>query len=198
MFVYYTSLTVLAIFSQIVMLTILKSDNLMPAENKRYFTLAFITFTLATFLEWFSAVISLCFNTDNFYYTLVQAIMHIIIPMTPYYLGSAFKKFDNIKPFKVLFIINIFLELLTFTPFIENSFNNIFKTGNIYLIYFSFFLYVLFKMFINIYQVSKSYQSGSINPLIINMFIVTIFTIVVQSLTDEINTIFITSTATQL
>ncbi len=195
MFIYYTTLTVLAIFSQLVILTILKSDNLLPKENKKYFTLAFNTFIFATLLEWTSEVIKLCSNDDNFYYTLVQAIMHIIIPFTPYFLGSAFKKFDNLKPFKVLFLLNIFLELLSFSPYIENSFNGIFKPGNIYLIYFSFLLYVLFKMFANIYQVSKSYQSGAITILILNIFLITNFAIVLQSISDGINTIYLTTTA---
>ncbi len=195
MFIYYTTLTVLAIFSQLVILTILKSDNLMPKESKRYFILAFITFILATFLEWFSEVIKLCSNDDNFHYTLVQAIMHIIIPLTPYFLGSAFKKFNNLKPFKVLFVINIFLELLSFSPSIENSFYNLFEPGNIYLIYFFILIYVIFKMFANIYQVSKLYQSGVITLLMINIFIVLNFAIVVQSVSGGINTIYITATA---
>ncbi len=195
MFIYYTTLTVLAIFAQLVILTILKSDNLLPKENKRYFILAFITFVFATFLEWFSEVIKLCINDENFYYTLVQAIMHIIIPLTPYFLGSAFKKYDNLKPFKFLFYVNIFLELLSFAPSIENSFHDILKPGNIYLIYFSFLIYVLFKMFANIYQVSKSYQSGTINILIINIFLITNFAIIIQSISNGINTIYITTTA---
>ncbi len=195
MFIYYTTLTVLAIFAQLVILTILKSDNLMPKENRRYFILAFITFIVATFLEWFSEVIKLCINDDNFYYILVQAIMHIIIPLTPYFLGSAFKKYDNLKPFKFLFFVNIFLALLSFAPSIENSFYNVFEPGNIYLIYFSFVIYVLFRMFATIYQVSKSYQSGIITILIINIFLITNFAIVLQSFSDGINTIYITNTA---
>ncbi len=153
---------------------------------------------MATFLEWFSEVINLCSNNDNFYYTLVQAIMHIIIPLTPFYLGSAFKKFNNLKTFKILFLFNIFLELLSFLPFVKNSFHNIFEPGNIYLIYFSFLLYVIFKMFLNMYQVGKSYQSNAITILIINIFIITNFSIILQSVSDGINTIFITSTANAL
>ncbi len=195
MFIYYTTLTVLAIFAQLVILTILKSDNLMPKENRRYFILAFITFIFATFLEWFSEVIKLCSNDENFYYVLVQSIMHIIIPLTPYFLGSAFKKFNDLKPFKFLLFVNIVLELLSFAPTIENSFHNIFKPGNVYLIYFSFLLYVLFRMFANIYQVSKSYQSSAITILIINIFLITNFAIVLQSISNGINTIYLTNTA---
>ncbi len=194
MFYYYTAVTILTLFSQIVMLTIFKSDNLLPKENKRYFILAFVIFIIATLLEWLSEVIQLYSSVNTFHFTLTQAIMHIVIPMIPFYLGCGFKKFDNLKTFKILFYINVLLQLLTFSPFFENSFDDILKPGNIYVIYFSIFLYVLFKMFMNLYQVSKSYQSRNITKLIINIFIITIFSVVVQSLSDGINTIFITST----
>ncbi len=194
MFLYYTAITVLAIFSQIVMLTILKSDNLLPKESKRYFILAFVTFILGTFLEWFSDYILLFTNYSSFHYTIVQAIMHIIIPLTPYYLGCAYKRYDNVKTFKILFYLNVFLQALSLTPFFENNFDHVFTHGNTYIIYFSVFLYVLFKMFINVFQVSKAYQSGSITTLMLNIFTVTMFAIVLQSLSDGINTIFIANT----
>ncbi len=198
MFIYYTAITALAIFSQIVMLTILKSDNLLPTENKRYFNLAFITFILGTFLEWFSDVIRIYSSVDTFHYTITQAVMHIIIPLTPYYLGCAFKKYENVKPFRVLFALNICLQALSLTPYFENNFHDIFKHGNTYVIYFTFFLYVLYKMFINIYQVSIAYQSANITPLIFNIFFITNFAIVLQSLVDGINTIFITNTVNSI
>ncbi len=195
MFFYYTSVTVLAIFSQIVMLAIFKSDNLLPKENKRCFTLAFITFIMATFLEWYSDYVIKYSYLNNFYYTLLQAIMHIVIPLTPYYLGSAFKKYENIKVFESLFIFNGIIQALSLTPFFTNNFRNVFTLGNTYIIYFSIFLYVLYKMFTNVYQVSKSYQSKNITILIINIFCVTIFAILLQSRYEGINTIFITNTA---
>ncbi len=195
MFTYYTALTALAIFSHIVMLAILRADNILPKENKGYFYLAFITFIIGTFLEWFSDVIILNGSVNTFHYTIVQAIMHIIIPLTPYYIASAFKKFENVKTFRILFFLNVLLQVLSLTPFFENNFRHIFVHGNTYVIYFSFFLYVLYKMFVNVYQVSKSYQSGNITILIINIFIVTNFAIVVQGLFEGINTIFITNTA---
>ncbi len=194
MFIYYTVLTVLTLFSQIVMLAVLKSDNLLPLESKKYFNLAFITFIIGTFLEWYSDYILSFSNYDIFYYTQIQAIMHIIIPLTPYYIGAAYKKFDNERPFKVLFVLNVFLQALSLTPYFENNFNHIFVHGNTYIIYFSFFLYVLYKMFINVYQVSKSYQSKNITIVIINIFLITMFAIILQALSTEINTIFITNT----
>ncbi len=120
--------------------------------------------------------------------------MHIVIPFTPYYLGCGFKKYDNEKPFKILLILNMFIQLLSFTPYFENNFHNILKPGNTYIIYFSFFVYVLFKMFMSVYQVSKLYQSRNIMLFIINIFIVTNFAIVLQSISEGINTIFITNT----
>ncbi len=195
MFLYYTAIIVLAIFSQAVMLVILKSDNLLPKENKRNFTLAFITFIMATFLEWYSDYVLKFTSHDIFYYTVLQAIMHIIIPLTPYYLGAAFKKFDNQKIFEKLFLLNILIQALSLTPCFFNNFHNIFAFGNTYILYFSIFLYTLYKMFTNVYQVSKSYQSGNITILIINIFIVTMFAIVLQSVADGINTIFIVNTA---
>ncbi len=198
MFLYYTAVTGLAIFSQILMLAILKSDNLLPKENKKYFTLAFITFIIGTFLEWFSDVIRIYSSVDTFHYTLTQAVMHIIIPLTPYYLGCAFKKYENIRPFKVLFVLNVLLQALSLTPAFENNFHDIFKHGNTYVIYFSFFLFVLYKMFINIYQVSVAYQSSNITLLILNVFFITNFAIVLQSLLDGVNTIFITNTVNSI
>ncbi len=198
MFLYYTTITVLTIFSQIVMLTILKSDNLLPSENKRNFILVFITFIIATFLEWYSDFILLYSNYDIFYYTMVQAIMHITIPLTPYYIGRSFKKYDNEKIFITLFGINIFLQALSLTPFFENNFHNVLKLGNTYIIYFSIFLYVLYKMFKNVYQVSKTYQSKSVALLFINIFFITNFTVVLQSVSNGINTIFITNTANSI
>ncbi len=194
MFFYYTILTALALFSQIVMLTILKSDNLLPKENKRNFILVFITFSIATFLEWFSDFILLYMNVDIFYYTAAQATMHIIIPLTPYYLGCAFKKFENQKTIERLFILNIFIQALSFTPYFENNFHQILKPGNTYIIYFSIFLYVLFCMFKSIYQVSKSYQSKSVAVFFINIFFITNFAIITQSISNGINTIFVTNT----
>ncbi len=198
MFLYYTAVTSLAIFSQIVMLAILKSDNLLPKESKHNFTLAFITFILGTFLEWFSDVIMLYSGVDTFHYTITQAIMHIIIPLTPYYLGCAFKKYENVKLFRVLFVLNVLLQALSLTPYFENNFHDVLKHGNTYVIYFSFFLYVLYKMFINIYQVSKAYQSSNITLLILNIFFITNFAIVMQSLLDGVNTIFITNTVNSI
>ncbi len=195
MFFYYTALTVLALFSQIVMLTVLKSDNLLPKENKKYFIIAFITFIISTFLEWFSDVILIYGNNKTFNYILVQAIMHTVIPLTPYYLGCGFKKFENKKTFKILFVTNVCIQILSLTPYFENNFHNIFKLGNTYILYFSIFLYVLFKMFVNVYQVSTMYQSKSINILMINMFFITNFAIVLQSTSAGVNTIFIANTA---
>ncbi len=195
MFLYYTALTVLALFSQIVMLTIFKSDNMLPKENKRYFTLVFITFIIGTFLEWFSDIILMYYDIESFYYTLAQPIMHIVIPLTPYYIGCAFKKYENKKPFIVLFFLNIFIQVLSFTTYFRNNFHDIFSQGNTYVIYFSLFIYVIYKMFKNVYQVSKLYQARNITILIINIFFITNFTVVVQALSSGINTIFITNTA---
>ncbi len=194
MFFYYTAITVLTLFSQIVMLTVFRSDNLLPKENKKYFILAFVTFILATFLEWFSDFIRI-YGTNTFNYTLTQAVMHITIPLIAYFFGCGFSKFDNIKPFKILFSVNVFIQLLSFTPFFENVFHHVFKLGNTYILYFSIVLYVLHRMFVNIYQVSKAYQSKRITFLMINTSLIAMFSIVVQSLSDGINTIFITSTA---
>ncbi len=194
MFFYYTAITFLAIFSQFLMLAICRSDNLLPKENKRYFTIAFITFIFATFLEWFSDYILFYTNLAPFYYTLIQAIMHIIIPVTPYALGAAFKKYENIKTLKALLVLNIFIQVLSLMPFFHNNFRNVLAPGNTYIIYFAIFLYILYKMFTNVYQVSKSYQSRSITILIVNIFFVTIFAIVLQSIANGINTIFITNT----
>ncbi len=198
MFLYYTAITALAIFSQIVMLAILKSDNLLPKENKHYFTLAFITFILATFLEWFSDVIIIYDSVNIFHYTIVQAIMHFSILFIPYYLGCAVKNYENKKFFKVVVIINLFIQLLSLTPYFENNFHQIFKPGNTYAIYFTLFLYVLYKMFINIYQVSKTYQSGNLTILMLNIFFITNFTVILQSAADGINTIFITTTVNSI
>ncbi len=194
MFFYYTIITVITLFTQLAMLVIFRLDNLLPKENKRYFTLAFIYFAIATFLEWFSDYI-IIYNVHTLHYTLVQAVMHVTIPLTPYYLGCAFKKFDNTKNFRILFYINIFIQALSLAPFFENNFHNVLKPGNTYLIYFSIFLYVLAKMFTQVYQVSKLYQSRSIKLLIVNIFIITNFAVVLQSATEGINTIFITNTA---
>ncbi len=198
MFFYYTVLTFITLFSQLAMLVIFRTDNLLPKENKRYFTLAFITFTIGTFLEWFSDYILLYINFEDFRYTLIQAIMHIVIPMTPYYLGCAFKKFKDDKTFKILLYTNIFIQALSLTPFFINNFHDVFSVGNTYILYFSIFLYVLCRMFANVFQVAKSYQSGSIYVLIFNIFVITNFTVVLQSISNGINTIFIVNTANSI
>ncbi len=194
MFLYYTVLTVLAIFSQIVMLAILKSDNMLPKENKRYFSLAFITFVIGTFIEWLSEYCLLYHTHVTFYYTLLQAIMYSVVPLIAYYLGSAFEKFKNKKRLKFLIVLNVFFQLLSFTSFFENSSHHVFKLGNTYLIYFVISKYILYRMFVQIYKVSKSYQSGNITILIINIVSITLFATVVQSLWNELNTIAISDT----
>ncbi len=197
MFFYYTAITILALFSQIIMLAILKSDNLLPKENKRYFYMAFITFIIATFLEWYSEYI-LRYTNYSTYYSLTQAIMHVIIPLTPYCLAVAFKKFEDEKTFNILFLVNILIQSLSLTPYFINNFHNIFALGNTYILYFSIFLYIVYRMFRNVYQVSKSYQSGNITILIINIFIITNFTVLIQSTIEGVNTIFITNTANSI
>ncbi len=193
MFLYYTLITVITLFTQLAMLIIFRLDNLLPKESKKYFTLAFITFTISTFLEWFSDYI-LIFNVYTFNYVLIQAIMHIFIPLTPYYLGLAFKKYENEKTLKKMLYINVLIQALSLTPYFVNNFRNIFEHGNTYVIYFSIFIFILYKMFINVYQASKLYQSRNIWLLVINIFLITNFAIVLQSQSNGINTIFITNT----
>ncbi len=198
MFFYYTAVTILAILSQAIMLAIFKSDNLLPKVSKKYFTLTFIIFIIATFSEWVSEWILLHYNQKNFYYTLFQSIMFSLVPLIDYCLGSAFKEFENKKHIKVLIIFNVFLQLLAFDPFLENSSHNVLTLGNTYLIYFFISQYVMLRMFINIYLVSKSYQSKNISILIANIFIITIFAIIVQSFFNDMNTIAITSTVNSI
>ncbi len=169
MFSYYTSLIVLSIIGQFILLNIISSDHLLPKESKTYFRLAVFTIMAIALSEWTAELI---IRKAPEYYLFVDVflfIMQILSPVLPLFVGRVFKKYNGNKYIFALLIVNLIIHILTFTDVLYVSPIGIFEFGNMYLYDDLIFMLCLIIMSFNIYGFCKNYQSTNAYILILTI-----------------------------
>ncbi len=172
MFSYYSALTHITLFSQIIMLSIISSDHLLPKESKTYFKLATITIIALALTEWTATYISINNPSNEMLMSILLFIMQILSPLLPLIVGRVFKKYSHMNMIYGLVFGNIILHTLTISKYIYISPNNILSLGNIYIFDDLIFIICLILMSWNIYSFCKNYQSINAYILILTVAIV--------------------------
>ncbi len=169
MFIYYTSLTFLSVFGQIILLHIISTDHLLPKESKHNFKLATYTIMAIALSEWTATLISNISPEKELLINLFLFIMQILSPILPLIVGRIFKKYDNINALVVIILINTIMHILTFTNLLYISSSNLFAFGNIYMWDDIIFMVCLVIMSLNIFSFCKNYQSSNVYILILTI-----------------------------
>ncbi len=169
MFSYYTSLILLSVFAQFIMLNIISSDHLLPKESKTYFRFAVYTIMAIALSEWIAEFIKVMAPEHYRMIDFFLFIMQILSPVLPLIVGRIFKKYKHVKIIYALLIINFIIHTMTFTEVLYISSNGIFEFGNMYIYDDFMFMLSLVLMSWNIYSFCKNYQSTNAYILILTI-----------------------------
>lgn len=197
MFGYFTSLFLISVFSQIIMLYILSADNLLYKVNKNYFKLTFLLMLIITTLEWIWVYLIRQGFVYSFFDDLITYIIFTFSPIVPIFLSLSFKKFKSIKIILIVLIFNFLIQLLIFTDYFYISFDNMFYLKNLLIVYEITFIICSFYAYENIILMCKAYQSKKTYVLTLT-FIVILVSIFMEMFNGEIYITWMTGTSSTI
>ncbi len=160
MFSYYSTLILLAISAQFIMLTFISSDHLLPNKSKKYFSYAVYSLMCISISEWCSVY----FSEINTEYIILKNVstffMQILSPLLPLFVGLVFKKYEFKKLIYALLVVNVIIHSLVLFEFAYISELNIHDIKNMYILDNAIFIICLLLMFWNVYSVCRKYESS--------------------------------------
>lgn len=197
MFTFYSALIVVAIFAQLIMLSILETDNLVPQRSKIYFKISFIAYIFVSLFEWIYVFFDLKIENYLFIKNLSGVLMRLVAPAIPLMIGEAFSPFKNKSHLRLIIGINTVLQILSLTSLFYIELRTPLASGNLYIVYELIFLYCFFSMFFNIYTFCKKHQSHNLY-IIIMICIIMYFTNICQLFYSEFNIAWLSGTLTTI
>lgn len=161
MFKFYTGLTYIALFTQIIMLLIISSDSLLSRRAQKGFFRMFATFASLTFFEWFSIWLNSMGGAYGIVGSVILRIVFVFAPTIPILVAVTYSKLEHIKVIFGLFFINLVVQamILFGGGYFYMSIRNLVQEGNLYLIFITVFVITLLIMCYYVYKTSRYYQT---------------------------------------
>ncbi len=176
MFGYYTSIVFIGILFNIIMCSILSSDEVIKHSNKKAFFLTFILLSLASLSEWGAVYLEVNNSSYHFFTTFLMSTVFFISPSTPLFLALSIDTGGNKFIKKIVYgnIIAVFLTaysgLFTKKFFYYDS-NNAYHRGDLFYYYFILILISVIVIFYNSYLIGKKYGYKNNSVLLLSLIL---------------------------
>ncbi len=195
MIVFYSAIIFIAVVTQIVMLEIVGSDILLPADSKKGFLMTLGFLMVITISEWIAVFIG---NLNNGLVYVQHGLLFIIMvlaPVVPVLLSGSILNINKKWLLYFMLISNFIIQtnsLFDGSVFYIDS-ENEFQYGPLYGIYILIFLFCYLQLYYNIYKFGKNSQTRN-NYVLILIIILGASANFIQMFNSEVLVIWIDAT----